>query len=406
MAIEIKYAVNMALQYNNANEFDIEDYLLADNENGKLFLTESPESRILNEAEKSALYFLVDDSLFNASAFYEMYDSSGTKIDEAILELGYNHLIHNSIPVNLNAFYVSEDVSRIDVSVVSNQDHVINGNFEQGSGNNFTDWIKTEGNGSIVQVATGGVNGTRAVQINRVTDTPSLSQLGILAINTNYVISMYARIVSGTPSVQFSSISTTFGNVPLVSNEFRWYQFSFTTGATDTAISIDGLSNNSSFIIDQVHILSDSLNYLTEIKSYKIDRKCYTDQFQINWLNKLGGRDTWMFTAKPNVETVVERNNLIELSKLRNFESPKRIYGYREHISRKIYHLAHHCTNRETAEWLKRELIDSIDVMMVINNYYYPVMVLNSSITEDASSADFKVTLDFRLAFDNNIQTR
>lgn len=269
MAIEIKYAINMALQYNNANEFNIEDYLLADNETGKKFLTESPALRVLNDNEKSCLYFLIDDSLFTASVYYEMYNKEGVKIDQEIGPLGYNHLIHNSIPVNTNVVYFEPETHRLDVSMIS-------------------------------------------------------------------------------------------------------------TG----------------------------LDYLTEIKSYIIDKECYSHLFQIHWLNKLGGRDTFMFTAKPNIETTVERNNLIELSKLSNFESPKRIYGYREHISRKIYRLVHQCKDRETADWLKRELIDSIDVMIVINDYYYPVLVVNISVQEDKISHDYIVEFQFRLAFNNNIQTR
>lgn len=405
MAIEIKYAINMALQYNSANEFDLENYLVADTETGKLFLTESPTSRVLNEAEKSALYFLVDDALFNASAFYEMYNSGGTKIDEAILELGYNHLIHNSIPVNLNAFYVDPLATRMDVSIISNQDLITNGNFEQGAGDVFTGWTNDAPGGSIVQqTATGGLNGTRAVQIKSDGSYSQIYQPLLLGIST-YEVSFWAKSETDLTNgllIQYPTGSQAFSTT----TEFQRFSFTFTASGSGDLQFITPSGFNTFITIDNVLMRVDTVNRLTEIKSYQIDRDCYDYSFQVNWLNKLGGRDTFMFGAKPAIETVVERNNLIELSKLTNYTSPKRIYGYREHISHKVYNLSHWCKNRATAEWLKREIIDSIDVMVVINDYYYPVMVLDSAITEDKSSHEFLVNFRFRLAFDNNIQTR
>lgn len=406
MAIEIKYALNMALQYNNANEFDIEDYLLVDNETGKLFLTESPTKRVLNEAEKSALYFLIDDNLFNASAYYEMYNVAGVKIDHTLLELGYNHLIHNSIPVNLNLFYIDPDAKRMDVSIISNQDLISNGNFSLGSGNSFTDWSASfGGTGTLVQTTTGGLGGGRAPIITRTSGLALFLQPNVFVPANTYRISFWLKLTAGSGSMRLDSNTSSFATI-IPTNEYVRYEYDVTTVGGDNQLIFVLDTNGMSVAIDNVSVYLTPVNYLTEIKSYIIDRECYNYTFQVNWLNKLGGRDTFMFGASPIISTNVDRNNLIELSKLRNFESPKRIYGYREHISFKTYSLAHQCKDRETAEWLKRELIDSIDVMLVINDYYYPVMVTNSSIVEDKVSHDYKVNLNFRLAFDNNIQTR
>lgn len=406
MAIEIKYAINMALQYNNANEFNIEDYLLADNETGKLFLTESPSKRVLNEAEKSALYFLIDDDLFNASVYYEMYNSSGDKIDEGIAEMGYNHLIHNSIPVNTTVTYVDPETKRLDVSIISNVELIVNGDFSAGVGDTFTGWTKVEGNGTIVENLTGGVSGSRAVQLNRNTDFQSINQVVFPSVGT-YSVSFWAySLNTSSGAVQPTSDISIYPTINITDVLTR-YEFIAIVGVGDSEIILGNVSpDGTQIIIDRVQVRLQDISYLTEIKSYEIDRQCYDYNFQINWLNKLGGRDTFMFTAKPNIETTVERNNLIELSKLSNFESPKRIYGYREHISRKTYNLVHLCKDRSTADWLKRELIDSIDAMMVINDYYYPVLVITSSIEENKFSANYQVNLQFRLAFDNNIQTR
>lgn len=417
MAIEIKYALNMALQYNNANEFDIEDYLLADNETGKFFLTEAPTKRVLNEAEKSALYFLIDDSLFNASAMYEMYDSGNNKIAEFIIELGYNHLIHNAIPVNVSSLPVPIDASRIDVSIVSNQNFLT---FESEFDN--AAWTKASGGTGSNPVVTanfttapdGTTTADRIVFDSGAGITSSdqsiISQSPIVPAG-DYNGSIYLKGAIGGEQLLFRHVSG--GSYTLLTLTTEWEQYSVTESRVVNNFelgirqAVPGTINSSVTIYAWgAQLSSDTNNYLTEIKSYQIDRECYDYLFQVNWLNKLGGRDTFMFGAKPIIETSVDRNNLIELSKLRNFESPKRIYGYREHISRKTYTLSHRCKDRDTAEWVKRELIDSIDVMMVINDYYYPVLVLNSSIQEDKVSHDYIVTFQLRLAFDNNIQTR
>lgn len=418
MAIEIKYAINMALQYNNANEFNIEDYLLADNETGKLFLTESPSKRVLNEAEKSALYFLIDDSVFTASALYELYDSSNTKIDQVLLEMGYDHLIHNSIPVNLEAFYVDPDTKRIDVSIATNQNILA-------SPSEFNDaiWLKQNSGTGLAPVVT--ANNTTApdetLTADRIvfnsgagttaSDISIISQLANTNAGQSYNGSIWLKGNIGGEQILFRHVSG--GSYTLLTLTNEWAQYDVTevssNGSFDFGLrqAVSGTINSSATVFAWfVQLTPEIINRLTEIKSYEIDRQCYDYNFQINWLNKLGGRDTFMFTAKPNIETIVERNNLIELSKLSNFESPKRIYGYREHISRKTYNLVHLCKDRATADWLKRELIDSIDVMMVINDYYYPVLVINSSIDENKFSANYQVNLQFRLAFDNNIQTR
>lgn len=405
MAIEIKYAVNMAKQYNEANEFNIEDYLLADNETGKLFLTESPSKRVLNESEKSALYFLIDDSLFNASAMYEMYDSGNNKLSEFLIPLGYNHLIHNSIPVNLDIIFAPLEASRIDVSIVTNQNQLT---FE--SQFDSPAWTTSSSNAVVTPNTTIAPDGTLTADSVAFTGFGFLYQevMDTVTIGSSYTFTIYTK--TPTQVIIFGGASPAGTDVWSVESlADGWYTQSITrTFSVNTTGNIQCLptGTDQTVIFWNAQLISGTKNYLTEIKSYQIDRDCYNYLFQVNWLNKLGGRDTFMFGAKPIIETSVDRNNLIELSKLRNFESPKRIYGYREHISRKTYTLSHRCKDRDTAEWVKRELIDSIDVMMVINDYYYPVLVLNSSIQEDKVSHDYIVTFQLRLAFDNNIQTR
>lgn len=418
MAIQIKYAVNMALQYNNANEFSMSDYLVADGSSGKLFLTESPEIRILNEEEKSALYFLLDDTTFTASALYEMYDGSGTKINEEILELGYNYLVHNSIPVNLDAVYVPEETVRMDVSLVGNQNLI---SFPENYENAI--WLKQSAGTGLAPVVTtnnviapdGSMTADRIVFDSGVgvgSGDLSIMQQDILSnAGVSYSGYIWLRGNAGGEQILFRHVGASTYTLLTLTNE--WVKYDLTEissgGSFEFGIrqAVNGTINSTATVYAwQSSVTSTDITRLTEIKSYEIDRKCYDFKFMVNWLNKLGGRDTFMFCAKPEIATNVDRNNLIEFSKLTNYESPKRIYGHREHLSHKVYQLAHYCKTRETAEWLKREIIDSIDVCVIINDYYYPVQINNSRIVENKASMDFLVRFDLRLAFDNNIQTR
>lgn len=162
------------------------------------------------------------------------------------------------------------------IAEMAQQNLLTNSKFELGVGNLFTGWTLTPGNGTIVQSAAGGLNSSRALQFNRVTNLQSIAQLGILEINTTYTIAFWAKVVSGSPSVQFSSISTTFGNVPLTSSDFKRFEFTFTTGATDTALSIDSLGNNSSFIIDNVYLSfeNEGVRYSEYFKYDKTNGVC------------------------------------------------------------------------------------------------------------------------------------
>jgi hypothetical protein len=145
---------------------------------------------------------------------------------------------------------------------------------------------------------------------------------------------------------------------------------------------------------------------ITEERFYIRDTNVYCNEKQVNWLNKLGGYDSFMFTAGQETAINVRRENPIEFSMATNFESPNRINGYRSHSSIESLSLATRVDTKETADWLKRELIDSIDVYVVNDLTYVPVNVKNSSVVYDTWSKDFIVKFQFEYAFPINIQTR
>ena len=145
---------------------------------------------------------------------------------------------------------------------------------------------------------------------------------------------------------------------------------------------------------------------ITEERFYIRDQNVYCNEKQVNWLNKLGGFDSFMFTAGQETAINVRRETPIEFSMATNYESPNRINGYRSHSSVESLSLATRVDTKETAQWLKKELIDSIDVYVVNDLTYVPVNVKNSSVTFDTFSKDFIVKFNFEYAFPINIQTR
>lgn len=130
----------------------------------------------------------------------------------------------------------------------------LNGNFALGAGNIFTDWILTPGNGTIVQTVTGGILGTRAVQINNVTDSSNIAQTSLFTVGTSYIISFWAKYIAGdSGSVNLTSNTTNIGTV-LLSDTFKRYSMTFTATGADSALQLSSTINNTSIIIDNVGV--------------------------------------------------------------------------------------------------------------------------------------------------------
>ncbi len=409
MAITIKYGLNMALQYNNANEVDIDDYIMETGFTNRLFLTEAPNRRIINIDEKGGLYFLTDGVNIEGVFHYEFKDSSGTVVYAENIESS-EITIHNSIPILSPNFIIPDTAVNVTIWILGESDLIINGNFELGTGNDFTSWTE---NGPVTQTASGGLSGTRGVVFTSgiFDPVPSIEQEIILEINSTYRLSFYAKGISGTNQVQYQIDGTAYAPISIPNTtEYVWHTFTFTTGGTiiDQTFMIGNASIfNGVLQIDRVQLVKTSAPAISEQRTFLIDRICSNNAYQIEWLNKLGGRDTFYFKGNPIVTKEVERTTLMELSKLQNFTSPKRIFGFRQHTSKKTYTLFHRCANKETATWLRDELIDSIDVNILIGDYYYPANIVESTIiTENTAEQDRVVSLKFRLGFDVNIQTR
>ena len=140
MAITTRYAVNMAMQY---NEVTLNDFLINPSVGSRRFLTEAEQTRILRATETSALYFLTDVTGAGRSARYRWYDSGGTMLNEYLLDLT-SAGVHNSIPIDWTSFYVPSGAVKLTVAIIGSANGFANGQFEIGSGNLFTSWTLTQ----------------------------------------------------------------------------------------------------------------------------------------------------------------------------------------------------------------------------------------------------------------------
>jgi hypothetical protein len=258
---------NACKQYNEVN--DMINYIVNDTSvTGIKFLSESPETRILNTNELSALYFLSNDTSFTGFAQYTYYDIDGNTPMQTNVAL-YPNLVkyHNAIPVN---------------------------------------WI----------------------------------------------------------------------------------------GADPTAVKM------------RVRLIRATSVAITEDKFFILDNSQECTQKQITWLNKLGGYDTFMFAGGQEYIIDAQKENPIEYPFNTNFESPLRINAYRSINSKKSFTLANRCKTKETADWLKSELVNSSDVYVIENDVYIPVDVKTATVEYNSWSKEFIVKFAFSYSFPINIQTR
>jgi len=250
-----------------------------------------------------------------------------------------------------------------------------------------------------------GRNGTRAPRFNRESLAVALYQVAT-TIGVEYRLQFWAKYYEGFPEISINDGFVDYETFPITSEEYELHDVTFTATTDRVYISVSS-GNYSAVAVDDVSMYSNDSTELTETRTFIYDDECVANEVEVNWLNKLGGRDSWVFTGFPIDERVVNRVTPIEYSKRTNFSSPNRIYGNRQNMSRKSLTVVHKCKDRTTAEWLRSEIIDSIDVMVREGGEYYPVEVTNSSIVvNDTFSQDYTVRFIIRYAYDINIQTR
>ncbi len=268
--------------------------------------------------------------------------------------------------------------------------------------------------GEFLQDATGGPDRSRCLKMwVSISDTTQLIQNVNLVAGKNYTFRLRAKTdtLGGTDTLYvFGNGGTIIGQSLSITDEWAWYTFTYTASST-ASTPIEFLYLNDAFYgfvyLDDISVSLTTPSELSEVRTYILDDTCVNYEYQLNWLNKLGGRDTWVFTGFPTITKDVTREGNLEYSRRTNFVSPKRIYGSRAIASRESITLSHQCKDRVTAEWLKSELIDSIDILVKVGSSYYPADIVGSSIVvSNTFSQDFTIRFTIRYAFDVNVQTR
>jgi len=326
---------------------------------------------------------------------------------------GYYYCVLSLTPSNTKSYIYVTQVDNVISFAGDTTSGVLIDSIQVENGANITPHIPTTSAtvttslGEIIQDATGGLESSRCLKLWVNNGGAEIEQDFNQVNGIEYEVSFWARVdvLYGNDYVTGPSAATL-----LTSTEWTRYTQTFTAVGTITNTLILDFSNDANFgfvYIDDVSVNRVTPSELTQEQTYLLDDSCVAYEAQLNWLNKLGGRDTWVFTGYPVTSKEVNRTSEIEYSRRTNLTSPNRIYRFRQVASRETVTFTHQCPNRATAEWLKSELIDSLDVLVLRNGEYYPCDVVGASIvTANTFSQDYVVRVTLRYAFDINVQTR
>lgn len=266
--------------------------------------------------------------------------------------------------------------------------------------------------GEFLQDATGGPDGSRAMKLwADVGGITFASQTRTLA-TTNYVFKAWAKIIDTgvtNPKIGLVINGVDVGRSAVLTTTYQWIEIPFaaTAGTYAEAIFYDNDENYGFAIIDNVSIRRAVDTEITEERCFELDTRCFQTENTIQWVNKLGGVDTWTFTGNPIQTRNTEREGLIEYPMQDNYQSPNEIYAYRSIKSHEVMNLFHRCENEETAIWLRSELQDAIQAYVKVGDDYHPIIPTTSSVQiRNYAQRDPNVRFTFRFAYDINIQRR
>jgi hypothetical protein len=241
------------------------------------------------------------------------------------------------------------------------------------------------------------VNDTSVTGIKFLTESPQIRILNANELSALYFLSNDASF-TGFAQYTYYDIDNNIPmqtNVALYPNLVKYHN----------AIPVNWIGADPTAVKMRVRLIRSTSVAITEEKFFILSNES-CNQKQVTWLNKLGGYDTFMFTGGQEYVINAERQNPIEYPFNTNFESPLRINAYRSINSNKSFTLANRCATKETADWLKSELVNSADVYVVENDEYIPVNVQTSSVEYNSWSREFIVKFGFTYSFPINIQTR
>jgi hypothetical protein len=178
---------------------------------------------------------------------------------------------------------------------------IVNGNFS----NDLTGWtVVTSGSSTVTLDNTGGLNGGKAVKFTGDSSNSqvNIKQLNILNIGTEYTFSFYAKRAGGTGATWSLELLNPNQVFQITSNNFQYFEYTFTATSDDFIFKRSNLTNNS-VIIDNIYVQANPTTIrATEYRYFGIDRETANIPFgfvRFHWLNRIGGVDS--YTAKRDV---------------------------------------------------------------------------------------------------------
>jgi len=143
-------------------------------------------------------------------------------------------------------------------SSLNAQNLIVNGNFEAGTGDIFTNWTKTNGAANLTAETVnihGGLRALKAISTGANEYNVQLQSDAITTvIGTSYEVSMWIKGAAGGNTVRFSTTGGTsaYGSAFTVTTAWQSCIFTFTATATSTKINLDLGKGTDTFYVDDV----------------------------------------------------------------------------------------------------------------------------------------------------------
>ncbi|EJL65022.1 carbohydrate binding domain-containing protein [Flavobacterium sp. CF136] len=143
-------------------------------------------------------------------------------------------------------------------SSLNAQNLIVNGNFEAGTGDVFTNWTKTNGAANLTAETVnihGGLRALKAISTGANEYNVQLqSDAMTTVIGTSYEVSMWIKGVAGGNTVRLSTSGGTavYGSAFTVTTGWKTCILTFTATATSTKINLDLGKGTDTFYVDDV----------------------------------------------------------------------------------------------------------------------------------------------------------
>ncbi|HEX8014186.1 MAG TPA: carbohydrate binding domain-containing protein [Flavobacterium sp.] len=144
------------------------------------------------------------------------------------------------------------------ITSLSAQNLIVNGNFEAGTGDTFTNWNKTNGAANLTAEAVtvhGGSRSLKALSTGTLEYNVQIQTDDIVTVvGHTYEVSMWIKGTAGGNTVRFSTSGGTavYGSAFTVTTGWQSCILTFTATATATKISLDLGKGTDTFYIDDV----------------------------------------------------------------------------------------------------------------------------------------------------------